>query len=66
MEFIKPYLPIYIVEKIKSIPILIIELEDKLMWIFTPLVKFTIKTIAWEINDSINCHPKAKFLNSIC
>lgn len=55
----------HIIYRIKTIPIPIVDVEDKLTWIYTTNGEYSVKTGICTNNDSIHPHTKEKTMNSI-
>lgn len=54
----------YFVDKIISIPILINNIHDEVIWKFTPDGEFSVKAATWTNDDKIS-HSSTKLLNYI-
>lgn len=61
-EILKEIFPPYITTNIKSIPIPLFNIDDKLTWKYSNDAEFSIKTATWVNNDSVEPQNKARFV----
>lgn len=57
--------PSHIVEMIGNSPILVLDVQDRIIWKYSADGSFSIKTATWTYNDKILPLPRSKLLNRI-
>lgn len=62
IDNLKGIIPTPLVNKIKSIPITISNIRDKLLWKYPNIGEYSNKIATWANNESIKSKPKAKLL----
>lgn len=65
LQNLKIFLSGYIIDKISVISIPTSNIEDRIAWKFYTHGELTVKSAIRANNNSLNSHPRAKFLNSI-
>lgn len=55
----------HIIDDVRNIAAPVSNIDDKMIWKFSTDSNFSIKTVTWANNGSIDPHPKAKFQNNI-